>query len=63
MDELEKYLHSLGADTAHVRHDNLMATVEYVSQYTKIMRKNHDKIVAFAKKIGFESCTFKEWVE
>jgi uncharacterized protein len=61
--DLENYLHSLGADTARVRPDNLMATVDYLPQYTEIMRENRDKIVAFAKKIGFESCTFKEWVE
>ncbi|OIQ49886.1 NH(3)-dependent NAD(+) synthetase [Pseudodesulfovibrio hydrargyri] len=60
---LENYLHSLGLDTVRVRPDNLMATVEYLPQYSEIIAENRDKIVALAIKIGLQSCTFKEWVE
>jgi uncharacterized protein len=63
VEALESYLHTLGMDTVRVRPDNLMATVEYLPQYYKIVAENRDKIVALAKKIGQESCTFKEWVE
>jgi uncharacterized protein len=60
---LESFLHSLGLNTVRVRPDNLMATVEYLPQFAEIITENHDKIVALAKKIGLESCAFKEWVE
>jgi uncharacterized protein len=40
-----------------------MATVEYLPQYSEIISENRDKVVALAKKIGLQSCTFKEWVE
>ncbi|MGE4422300.1 MAG: ATP-dependent sacrificial sulfur transferase LarE [Pseudodesulfovibrio sp.] len=60
---LESYLHTLGLNTVRVRPDNLMATVEYLPQFSEIIAENRDKIVALAKKIGLESCTFKEWVE
>jgi uncharacterized protein len=60
---LETFLHTLGLDTVRVRPDNLMATVEYLPQYSEIISENRDKVVALAKKIGLQSCTFKEWVE
>ncbi|WP_338668802.1 ATP-dependent sacrificial sulfur transferase LarE [Pseudodesulfovibrio methanolicus] len=60
---LESYLHTLGLNTVRVRPDNLMATVEYLPQFSEIITGNRDKIVALAKKIGLQSCSFKEWVE
>ncbi|WP_319582746.1 ATP-dependent sacrificial sulfur transferase LarE [uncultured Pseudodesulfovibrio sp.] len=60
---METFLHSLGLSTVRVRPDNLMATVEFLPQYSEIITENRDKIVALAKKIGLQSCTFKEWVE
>jgi uncharacterized protein len=60
---METFLHSLGMDTVRVRPDNLMATVEYLPQYSEIITENRDKIVALAQKIGLQSCAFKEWVE
>jgi len=60
---METFLHSLGLSTVRVRPDNLMATVEYLPQFSEIITENRDKIVALAKKIGLQSCLFKEWVE
>jgi len=60
---METFLHTLGLSTVRVRPDNLMATVEYLPQYAEIIENNRDKVMALAKKIGLQSCTFKEWVE
>ncbi len=63
VETVESYCHSLGVDTLRVRLDNLVAIVEHLPQYTNILNKNRDKVVALAHRIGLRSCEFKEWTE
>ena len=61
IEAMESQLDEYGAHTARVRPDNLVATVEYDRQYSGIMEKNRDNIVALARRLGWRSCLFKEW--
>ena len=63
VEALESHCHSLGIDTLRVRYDNLMAIVEYLPQYSDLINKNRDSVVAHARRIGVGSCDFKEWSE
>lgn len=58
---MESFYHSVGVESLRVRHDNLVATVEYVPQYTDIIRKEHDNFTALIKEIGLLSCVYKEY--
>lgn len=58
---MESFFHQLGVTNLRVSHDNLVATVTYMRQYSDIMNKNRDKFVALIKEIGLKSCRFKEW--
>ncbi len=61
VETMETFFHKLGVDSLRVYHDNLMATVVYLSQYADIMDENHDSFAALIKKIGLRSFIFKEW--
>lgn len=60
---METFFHDLGVETLRARHDNLVASVEYLPQFADIINKNRDKFAALIKKIGLRSFTFKEWSE
>lgn len=60
---MENFFHALGVETLRARHDYMVATVEYSSQYTDIMHKSRDKFAALIEMIGLRSFTFKEWTE
>jgi len=60
---METFFHKQGVSTLRARHDNLVATVEYLPQFTEIMNKNRDKFAALVEKIGLRSYIFKEWSE
>ena len=61
VEAMESFLHQLGIQCVRFRHDNLVATVEYSSQYSEIIEKNRDNVVALSARIGLRSCLFKEW--
>lgn len=63
VEALESFYHNLGVDTLRVRHDNLVAIVEYEPQYAKIISENRENFMALAESIGMRSCKFKEWRE
>lgn len=63
VETLETFFHDLGVETLRVRHDNLVAIVEYLPQFSEIVEKNRDKFVALTRRIGLRSCEFKEWRE
>ena len=63
VETLETHCHGLGVETLRVRYDNLVAIVEFLPQYSEIMKKNSDNLVALARRIGVRSCEFKEWSE
>ncbi len=60
---MEMFLHDKGVETVRASHDNLVATVTYLTQYAEIMRKNRDSFAALIKRIGLRSFVFKEWSE
>ncbi|MCJ2165175.1 MULTISPECIES: ATP-dependent sacrificial sulfur transferase LarE [unclassified Pseudodesulfovibrio] len=60
VEAMESLLHQLGIPIVRVRHDNLVATVEYSSQYSEIIEVSRDNVVALSVRIGFRSCLFKE---
>lgn len=61
VERMESYFHELGVKTLRARHDNLVATVEYLPEYAQIMEQNRDSFVALIKEIGLRSARFKEW--
>ena len=61
VEKLETYFHERGIPSLRVRHDNLVATVEYPAQYAEIIEKHRDNFVAETRRIGLRSCRFKEW--
>jgi uncharacterized protein len=60
---MESFFWELGVDTLRAGHDNLMATVEYLPQYTDIINENRDNFAALIDRIGLRSYVFKEWSE
>jgi uncharacterized protein len=60
---MESFFHKKGILSLRVYHDNLMATVVYLPQYSEIIAKNCDSFAAFVKEIGLLSCEFKEYAE
>jgi len=60
---MELFFHNLGVETLRARHDNLVATVEFLPQYADIMKKNRDSFAALIERIGLRSYEFKEWGE
>ena len=61
VETLEAHCHGLGVETLRVHYDDMVAIVEYMPQYTEIMNKTRDSVVALAQRIGVRSCQFKEW--
>lgn len=61
VEAMESFFHDLGVDTLRVKPDNLVAIVEYLPQYTEIMKNNADNFMALIRKMGLRSCRFKEW--
>lgn len=60
---MESFFHAKGVGTLRAGHDNLVATVTYLPQYSEIMKKNRDAFAALIKRIGLRSFVFKEWTE
>lgn len=60
---METFFHQAGVETLRARHDNLVASVEYLPQYADIMNKKRDSFAALIKRIGLRSFEFKEWAE
>jgi uncharacterized protein len=60
---MESFLHERGVKTLRARHDNLVATVEYLPEYSEIIEKEREPLLALIKRIGLGSCVFKEWTE
>ncbi len=58
---MELFFHSKGVETLRATHDNLVATVTYMPEYSEIMEKNRDSFAALIKRIGLRSYIFKEW--
>lgn len=58
---MESFYHKRGVENLRARHDNLVATVEHLSQDSEIINKYRDSFAALIKKIGLRSFTFKEW--
>lgn len=63
VETMESFFHELGVETIRVYHDNLVATVEYLHEYSEIIERNRDKFAAVIERIGLRSCAFKEWRE
>lgn len=60
---MESFFHDRGVETLRASHDNLVATVRYISQYTEIIDKNRDNFAALVEQIGLRSFIFEEWTE
>lgn len=58
---MESFFQDRGVEVLRVSHDNLVATVEYLPQYSEIIEKNRDNFAAMIEGIGLRSCQFKEW--
>lgn len=58
---MESFFHAHGVETLRAYHDNLVATVVFMPQYTDIMNKKRDSFAALIKRIGLRSYVFKEW--
>ena len=63
VETMETFFHEQGADTVRVSHDNLVATVSFLPQYSEIMKQTRDKFAALIERIGLRSCRYKEWRE
>lgn len=60
---MESFFHDRGVETLRASHDNLVATVRHLSQYTEIINKNRDNFAALVEQIGLRSFIFEEWNE
>lgn len=58
---MESFFQNKGVETLRAYHDNLVATVTYMPEYSEIMEKNRDSFAALIKRIGLRSFVFKEW--
>jgi len=58
---METFFQNRGVKALRARHDNLVATVEYLPQDAKIIRESRDSFAALIKEIGLRSYVFKEW--
>ena len=63
VDAMESFFHGLGIKSLRARHDNLVATVEYLPQYAEIIEKNRDKFAALIERIGLRSFIVREGSE
>jgi uncharacterized protein len=60
---MESFLRERGVARIRARHDNLVATVEFPTQYSEIIDKHRDSLAALIKRIGLGSCELREWSE
>jgi len=63
VERMESFFHERGVESLRVRHDNLVATVEYLPQYADIIEKHRDNFMAEIERIGLGSCRFEEYAE
>ncbi|QJB56019.1 ATP-dependent sacrificial sulfur transferase LarE [Pseudodesulfovibrio sp. zrk46] len=52
---MEEFFHARGVKTLRARHDNLVATIEVLSQYNAIIEKNHDRFMELISDLGLRS--------
>lgn len=60
---MEDFLRDRGVKALRARLDDMVATVEYPTQYAEIMQQERDSLAEMIKGIGLRSCRLKEWTE
>ncbi|WP_196772841.1 asparagine synthase-related protein [Pseudodesulfovibrio alkaliphilus] len=61
VERLESFWIGLGVEAVRVRHDDLVATVEYPMQYAGIIEKNRDPFLGVIRSAGLRSVQYREW--
>ncbi len=57
---MESFLRERGVARLRARHDDLVATVEFPTQYSEIIQKHRDSLAALIKRIGLGSYELRE---
>lgn len=61
VEHLEAFWRGRGVRALRVRHDDMVATVEYSAQYAGIMKQEGDLFSVVIRSVGLEAVRYKEW--